>query len=126
MSSMILSSPNINIKLASEIDDNCLLFEFNGKFTERASIDGTRAWADYMDKNEGQFIFIWDCTNMDGFEMNARKKWYETMKLYSHRIIFIHVVANNIIIRSAAKVMLNFFGLKGVIVRTMEELRAKV
>jgi hypothetical protein len=122
---MILSSPNINISLDSSFSENCLVFEFNGKFTEKASVDGTQAWAEYMTNHDGQFTFIWDCTNMDGFEMNARKKWYETMKIFSKRINFIHVVAGNIIIRSAAKVMLNFFGIKGVIVKTMDELREK-
>lgn len=123
---MILSSTNINISLDPDFSENCLLFEFNGKFTEKASIEGTQAWIKYMTENDGHFTFIWDCTNMEGFELNARKKWYETMKLFSKRITFIHVVAGNIIIRSAAKVMLNFFGVKGIIVKTMDELKEKV
>ena len=122
---MILSHPNIIISVNKQLCDNCLHFQFKGKFTEHASIDGTIAWANYMNEHEGKFTFIWDCTDMDGFEMNARKKWYETMKIYKKRITFIHVIAHNILIRSAAKVMLSFFGVDGVVVRSIEELKER-
>ena len=122
---MIFTHPNIDISIHPQSEESCLLFEFKGKFTEEASIQGTSAWSKYITEHNEKFIFIWDCTKMEGFELGARKTWYETMKQFKNRIIFIHVIAENILIRSAAKVMLNFFGLKGEVVRTLEELHEK-
>lgn len=123
---MILASPNVDIRIEPEIAKNCLYFTFKGKFTEEASTVSTEAWARFMDQHPSEsFTFVWDCMEMSGFEMNARKKWYENMKSYTGRIEYIHVISKNILIRGAARVMLEFFGIKGQIAKSYDVLKER-
>ncbi len=124
---MGLSSENLEIHLNPEFGSNCLQFTFIGKFTEQASIEGTRVWSEIFDQNPGKYYSLfWDCTDMTGFEPAARNEWYRAMKIYKPRIIEVTVISKNIIIRGAAKVMLEFFGLKSKVVKSLEEIAVAV
>ena len=82
-------SSQLDIKLLQDIDSStpCLYFKFKGKFTEQASIAGCNTWATEMDtKPNINFDMVWDCTEMEGFELNARKEWYNCMVNYKTRI----------------------------------------
>lgn len=87
-------------------------FNFTGKFTTEVSIKATAYWSSVFDKDPNQqYEFIWDCTQMEGFEINARKEWYKNMQKYKHRIAKVLVICDQIMIRSAARVMLKLFGI---------------
>ena len=123
---MEFSSNQLEIKENPELGLNCLHFKFKGKFTEETSIQGTQAWAKEFEANpDTQYCMLWDCSQMTGFEPAARKEWYLHMTKYKDRIKEVNVVAKNLIIRGAAKVMLEFFGLKSRVVRSMDELLVK-
>lgn len=120
----IHQAPEINIKTNPDFSNHCLQFTFKGKFTELASMSATASWTEHLDGfPNARFVFIWDCTDMTGFEIGARKEWYRALKVYKNQISEVKVVAKNLLIRGAARVMLEFFGFKGQIVRTFDELR---
>ncbi|MFK7954450.1 MAG: hypothetical protein AB8B73_16475 [Ekhidna sp.] len=120
---MIFSSPALKIKVIndSNLGFRSLHFKFLGKFTRDASVAGSSKWAEFMDENsEEQFEFVWDCIEMNGFEIAARTEWYKTIKMYKDRMRKVQVISNNIMIRSAAKVMLQFFNVPSDIIRSKE------
>ena len=120
---MEFSSDQLDIKDNPELSENCLHFRFKGKFTVQTSIEGTQAWAQEFDSNpKTNYCMLWDCSEMTGFEPAARKEWYNCMTKYKGRIKEVNVIAKNLIIRGAAKVMLEFFGLKSRVVKSMDEL----
>ncbi|MFY0628300.1 MAG: hypothetical protein JXR07_18535 [Reichenbachiella sp.] len=120
---MSFSSEHLDIRINSEFGLNCLEFVFKGKFTEQASIKGTEAWVKIFDSNPyTKYTLLWNCEDMTGFEPGARKEWYRVMKIYKPRIKEVTVVSKHLIIRGAAKVMLEFFGIKSKVVRTIDEL----
>jgi hypothetical protein len=103
----------------------CIYFQFKGKFTEQASIAGCRTWSTEMDAKPSEaFEMVWDCRSMEGFELNARKEWYNCMMKYKDRIAKVHVLGGSLMIRSAAKVMLNFFKLPNEIHKSIDQLPA--
>lgn len=121
------SSPLISIELqSSDMSSNqCLHFEFKNKFTKEASLASAEIWSNYFNENPNEhFDFIWDCREMTGFEMAARTEWYNAIKVHKIRIANVKVIANSLMIRSAAKVMLQFFSINSVIVRSMDSAAA--
>lgn len=122
---MNFDSPQLTIMEIKNLESSrkTLHFRFQGKFTKATSVSGSEAWTQFMNEYPTkEFEFVWDCTDMTGFEISARKEWYHAMKDYKHRIKKAHVISNQLMIRSAAKVMLQFFGIPANIYRTEEEL----
>lgn len=101
----------------------CLYFQFTSKFTQKTAESASEAWKEFMNKHPNDtFELVWDCMDMNGFEISARKVWYDTLTNFKGRIAKVHVVSGNLMIRSAAKVMLKFFGITSEISRSKEEL----
>lgn len=119
---MDFKSPNLDIRTSPEYGLDVLYFKFKGKFTEMASINGTKAWSEELANSKNNYSFIWDCQTMSGFEPNARREWYDKMKLYKPRISHVTIIASSILIRGAARVMMEFFGIPSKILRSIEEL----
>lgn len=118
-------SPELRIKELKQIasDKKVLHFQFEGKFTKETSIAGSQAWTQAMRENENRlFEFVWNCSNMTGFELSARKEWYDAMQGFKQRIAKVYVISDRIMIRSAAKVMLQFFGIASEIFRSEADL----
>ncbi len=70
-------SPELNIHEIKNVnsDNKVLHFEFVGKFMKKTSVEGSKAWTGFMDEHvQHAFEFVWDCTQMTGFEINARKE----------------------------------------------------
>lgn len=119
---MKFSSPAIDIHSETFHDELSLYFKFKGKFTEEASIRSTQAWHRQLDQNPlTKYHFIWDCADMSGFEISARKIWYKYMNLHKRQINGVVVISGSILIRNAARVMLEFFGLEYTVVKTKEK-----
>lgn len=120
---MTFKHPKIDIRLAPEIGENCIQFIFKNKFTLDASVNATKYWSMFFEDNsEANYSFIWDCTEMSGFEPSARKEWYGAMKKYKQRIRLITIISPNILIRGAARVMMEVFGIKSKMLKSKEEL----
>ncbi|SMD32218.1 hypothetical protein SAMN04488029_0561 [Reichenbachiella faecimaris] len=121
---MTFVHPTITIRLAPEIEENCLMFQFENKFTIDASVQATKYWSSVFESDKSSlYSFIWDCSQMSGFEPSARKEWYRAMKLYKHRVSHITIISPNILIRGAARVMMEVFGVKSKMLKSREELK---
>jgi hypothetical protein len=122
----ILTSERIDIKHNPKFGSHALHFIFKGKFTEEASKISSEAWRDEFNNNFqiNDYAIIWDCLQMNGFEIGARKEWYSTLSSFSKRIRKVYVVSDSILIRGAARVMLNFFGMKSEIVSSYDQIRS--
>lgn len=118
---MDFKSPSLDIFSSPDLGMHVLYFKFKGKFSEAASINGTRAWSEEMESSNNNYTFIWDCTDMSGFDPSARSEWYKSMKMYKPRITEVTIISNNILIRGAARVMMELFGIKANIVRSIDE-----
>jgi len=122
---MKFTHPALQISEIEEIssEDRNLLFTFHGKFTAEAALQGSRAWlADWNKYPEQFYNLIWDCTDMTGFEISARTEWYNTLKQVKPKVRKVYVVCNNLMIRSAAKVMLEFFRIPSEVVKERRQL----
>ncbi len=118
---MDFKSPSLDIYSNPDLGMHVLYFKFKGKFSESASVDGTRAWSEEMESSNNNYTFIWDCTDMSGFDPSARSEWYKSMKMYKSRISEVTIISSNILIRGAARVMMELFGIKATIVRSIDE-----
>lgn len=120
---MEFNSPQLSISDQMDTALGSLYFKFEGKFTEEASISGAKFWNMYMESRPTEKIsLIWDTIEMSGFEMKARSEWYDTLKINKHQIADITVIAKSIVIRGAARVMLEFFNIRYQMFKNVEEL----
>ncbi|UXP33001.1 hypothetical protein N6H18_03400 [Reichenbachiella agarivorans] len=119
---MDFKSTNLDISSAPQYGMHVLYFKFKGRFSRAASIEGARAWSEEMESSNNSYTFVWDCTDMNGFDPSARKQWYQSLKLYKRRITEVTVIADSFLIRGAARVMLEYFGLKSHIVKSLEDI----
>lgn len=98
-------------------------FVFKGHFNQEICQAATSVWSQKFDSQPNEsYDLLWDCTQMDGFDYDARNDWMETMTRYSERINSIHVVSNSILIRGAARVMGKFTKYDMKVYKTLEEL----
>jgi len=120
---MDFRTENLDIRTETSIDKNCLYLSFKGCFTELSSFLGANAITKELEsKPLDFFVMIWDCTHMQDFELGARREWYKLLKKYSHRISDVTVISDKTIIRGAARVMLELFGLKSRIISSVGQL----
>ncbi|SHJ89466.1 hypothetical protein SAMN04488028_10252 [Reichenbachiella agariperforans] len=119
---MQFQSNSLDIFSSPEHGIHVLYFRFKGKFTKQESTAGSRAWSEELESSNNSYRFIWDCSEMTGFEPSARTEWYKSMKLYKGRISDVTVISSSILIRGAARVMLEMFGLKSYIVKSTADI----
>ncbi|MEQ8470168.1 MAG: STAS/SEC14 domain-containing protein [Marinoscillum sp.] len=122
---MLLNSTNVDV-LADEdfhSSHSCLKFIFKGKFTEEASDLSTQIWDQEFKSNpDRKFILIWDCVQMTGFEMSARREWIKCMQELHENIDKIIVVSDNVLIRGSARLMLKLFSFESEVFSTYQEI----
>lgn len=117
---MLFTSPQLTIQKENRNDHILLKFVFKGKLTKTASTLGAQAWSEEMlFHSHMAYEFIWDCSRMTGFEPAARTEWYKRISLHKRQISQVNTISDSIMIRSAAKVMLQFFGIPNVAQRSM-------
>ena len=115
-------SKALDIESDSYQDENSLYFKFKGKFTEEASAQSTQAWHEELSRNPlTKYVFVWDCSEMSGFEISARKIWYKYMGIHKSQLEEVVVISGSIIIRNAARVMLEFFGVRTTVTKSNAE-----
>lgn len=121
------TSPELSISCDWDTPLPTLIFTFRGKLTEMATIRAAAHLRAFLSHHPDQsYVLVWDCLEMNGFEYGARKQWYRYMELYRSQIDKVIVAASSMIIRSAARVMLDVFGVPYLIVRSHAELAENV
>lgn len=124
---MSYSHSKIEIKTSPEFGLNCIHFVFKDKFTQDASDGATKYWSGLFDENpSSSYSFIWDCSQMSGFEPSARTIWYAAMKKHKNRIEHVTIISPSILIRGAARVMMEVFGVKSKMLRSIDDLKEMV
>ena len=112
----------IDIESDNYQDEKSLYFKFKGKFTEEASTQATQAWHEELNRNPlTKYVFVWDCYEMSGFEITARKIWYKYMGVHKRQLEEVVVISRSIIIRNAARVMLEFSGVRTTVIKSHEQ-----
>ena len=123
---MLLKSENVEVRFDDRFDLPCLYVRFKGKFTEFASQQSTTIWKVVFDEQQdSKFIMIWDCMDMTGFEMSARREWLKHMHLLHNQIDRVIVISNSVLIRGSARLMLKLFGFDSEIFDSHHDVWAK-
>ena len=119
---MAFISPELFIENQTFQGELSLYFTFSGKLTEVTAKEATKMWSQELTTTSNKkFHFIWDCSKMTGFEIKARSCWYDALKSHHGQIGQVTVIAKNILIRGAARVMLDFFGIYSQMVKSREQ-----
>ena len=119
---MLLESTNVDLSYNDQFDLPCLVFTFKGKFTQLASEESTQVWKEVFDKSNSKHILVWDCSQMTGFEMSARREWLKYMQLLSNRIDRVLVISDSVLIRGSARLMLKLFNFRSEIYSNQREV----
>ena len=110
---MLLNSPEVDMELDDRFDLPCLNVKFKGKFTQDASEKSTQIWkATFRKYPRAKFIMIWDCMEMTGFELSARREWLKHMHELHDQIDRVLVISDSVLIRGSARLMLKLFRFK--------------
>ncbi len=79
-------------------------FSFKGHLNIDAAARAITTWKELMD-DAAKKNLIYDCTDMTGFDTDARKLWQATMSDCKKQIGSIWIISSNIFILGAAKTM---------------------
>lgn len=122
---MIYNTEKLSIERCPAIADNCLKFTFRGKFTKKDSLHASVSWERECSKHpsDTQFVIIWDCTQMTGFENSARNIWMETMYILEKNISKVIVISDSIIIRGASRLMLRIFSFESTVIKSENQVQ---
>ena len=119
----LLDSSNVDVSINPAFGSNCMYFKFKGTFTSEAAEEAIRIWTEEFESNPSKkFSHLWDCDEMEKFEMEAKRKWMNALAQHNDQIDHICIVASSIVIRGAARIMSNFTKLKLRIFKSLEEL----
>ncbi|WP_258100224.1 STAS/SEC14 domain-containing protein [Marinoscillum pacificum] len=108
-----MNNKNISIYRYMLSGEQTLRFDFKGKFDLATCTEAVNIWQNEFDRlNGGKISIIWDCSQMSGFDIEAQREWVKWMKGLSDQIEKVIVVADNIVIRGAARLILKLFHFK--------------
>lgn len=85
---------------------------FSGRFTSESAYHSISNLTPLIAEHEGGLAMIWECTKMIGYDLSARDAWQTFIKEFKPKIEIIHLVSNSYLIRTGAKVIGAFTGIK--------------
>ncbi|HUX53119.1 MAG TPA: hypothetical protein VMV56_01760 [Williamwhitmania sp.] len=98
----------IKIAWGEKKGHKCLIFSFDGFFTEEQAAKAKKQWveefATKLQPNE-KVAIIFSCLKMTGYDTNARLIWQNSIGELKAQISTIWVVSNNSLFTIAAKTM---------------------
>ncbi len=119
----IFTHPQVTIDQRSFNDEPCLYVKFRGKLDNDTADHACNSWGPLVQNSSLEnFVLIWDCSEMTGFENSARSTWQDCLKASKHKVSFVVLISGNILIRSAGKLMLNLLGISCVLLRKRSAL----
>ena len=124
---MLMNNKNISIYRDTLHGEQCLRFDFKGKFDLATCKEAVNTWQNEFARLNGRQIpIIWDCSNMSGFDVEAQREWVKWMKGLSHQIEKVIVIADNIVIRGAARLILKLFNFKSDVYSTISSVKQEL
>ncbi len=125
ISQVVLKEDNVELKSFESSSSRFLHFSFKNKFTLDCSEKATRAWSEFCQSKPGEkFVHIWDSQNMSGFDKSAKDLWMKNLDKFSNQTEKVILVADNIIIRGAARIMSKFIKIQLNVYKNMQEMSA--
>lgn len=103
--------------------EDCLEFVFQGHFDKALCESVTQAWTQKFEQHPGtEYSLVWNCLEMDGFDIDAKNEWANTLSRFADRIKIIYVVSGSVLIRGAARLMGKFSKYDLQVVKSFDEL----
>jgi hypothetical protein len=103
----------------------CLFLRFEGHLSSEDAQRAITTLSSMVGKHEGKLTMVWECTQMGGFDTEAREAWQVFIKSIKLKIEAIHLISNNVAIRSGARVVGIFAGIKVVTWAGLDEFRTQ-
>jgi hypothetical protein len=89
-----------------------LFLRFSGRFSSEDARSAIKTLQPMADKVDGGFTMVWECSDMSGFDTDARESWQVFVKNIKPKIEAIHLISGNILIRTGARVVGIYAGIK--------------
>lgn len=120
----LFSNQNLEFQNDYHFGETCLLFNFKNKLTQESALPAIDVWRAQMDaKPNKKFILIWDCSIMDGFESDAKKRWFECLKDYRNQIAKVHVISHSFLLKTSIKLNLKrITGIDHEVIRSYQDI----
>jgi hypothetical protein len=103
-----------------------LFLRFIERFTSEDAQVAIRTIQPMVDKVDGRFTMVWECSDMVGFETGAREAWQVFIKNIKPKIETIHLISRNILIRTGARVVGIYAGIKIVAWASLDAFQDQV
>ena len=124
---MLIDNKNIKVYYHAMPEGNSLKFDFKGKFDLTTCQDTVSAWNSAFESFKGKkFTLIWDCSQMSGFDVEAQREWVKHMNRLAGQIEKVIVIADNIVIRGAARLILKLFSFESEVYNSITTMRSKM
>lgn len=118
------------IEVTSKILNNksCVVFKFKGYFSIDTCIDFCEVWErEFKDAPaDKKFTLIWDCSEMTGFDISAKNHWTKSMNTHEPQISSVTVISNNMLIRGAARLVLQLFSFDVSVARSYNDIKLNI
>lgn len=103
----------------------CLVLTFKGEFSQADARTAVDTLAAMLGETTGKVTMVWETTEMSGYDNAAREMWQRYLGTIKQRIEAIHLVSQNVLIRSGAMIVGMFVGMRIVTWPTMEALEQR-
>jgi hypothetical protein len=114
---------SVNIEICDFFDKDCLKFVFIGNFTEIIAKQTCEEWKMILgDVKNGKIDMIWECTEMTGYDTQARIIWQQLLKEYKSKIGTIWVITNSTLIKAGLKLLSTFTSYHFKVLKTIDEI----
>jgi hypothetical protein len=114
---------NMEIKWRAIAGKQCLYFKFQGQFTEADAKSALGEWKAALAAQQAEkIVLVWDCLQMNGYELGARKIWQTALSELKGQVDTIWVISGSMIINIGARVMATFTKLNLKVVSNESEI----
>ena len=97
---------NTTIKSVVVEGQQGLRFDFSGYLSGQETEGLINEWNRvFTSMPEMQFILVWDCLEMSGYDSEARKRWTQALREMKSQIREIRVITDSSLIRMGASIM---------------------
>jgi hypothetical protein len=103
-----------------------LFLRFSGRFSSEDARSAIKTIQSMVDKVDGTFTMVWECLDMIGFDAGAREAWQVFIKDVKPKIEAIHLISNNILIRTGARVVGIYAGIKILAWASLDEFQKQL
>jgi len=121
-----MEKENPKIEWIKKSGKDCLKFTFSDKLNIEDANLAIKKWKKaFAEKPQEKIIIIWECSEMSGYDNEARIQWQKTLRETENQIASIWLITTSNIIKLGAAVMSLFISLKINTVSSENEINIK-